>query len=411
MYESFSIIFTLAVLLSLINAKWLKLPSTIGQMLLALGLGLLVIGMRPLFPSTYDFICGIIQNTDFTHILLDILLGFLLFAGALHVDISALKRERWSVLLFATVSVLISTFLIGGGLFLLASGCGVVVPLLHCLLFGALISPTDPIAVLALLKNARVSSSLQLKIEGESMFNDGIGVIVFSGILLFTGMDTMEGNIGAELITLFAEEVLLGLGWGLLVGWLGYRLMRASADSPHLTTLLSLAIVFGGYTGAQLLHTSGPLAMVVAGLYLGQQLRNGTFDGLVKETLEGFWKVLDEGLNGVVFVMIGLSLHLVSFDGAYLLLGVLAIALVLLSRWVSVTVPYALLKHSEGHWSKTTYMLTWGGLRGGISLALAFSLAPGLSREIILFLTYGIVIFSIVVQGLTIPTLVKKLYS
>lgn len=411
MYESFSIIFALAALLSFINYRWLKLPSTIGQMILALGVALIVMLLEPIAPKAYSFFCDIILNTDFTHILLDVMLGFLLFAGALHVDISDLRHERWSVLLFATVSVLISTFLVGIALFYLAQVVGISLPFLHCLLFGALISPTDPIAVLALLKTANVNKSLQLKIEGESMFNDGIGVIVFSGLLLFTQMDVEQANIGVQLIELFAEEVLLGLVLGGVLGWLGFRLMQAAQSEPFLATILSLAVVFGGYTLTQMLHTSGPLAMVVAGLYIGNRIKSKDFAEQARTTLTGIWKVLDESLNGVLFVMIGLALHLVHLELDTMGLLALMLFIVLVARWVSVTLPYALLRHEEDHWTKTTYVLTWGGLRGGISLALAFSLAPELSRETLLLLTYGIVLFSILVQGMTIPTLVKKLYS
>ena len=189
MYESFSIVFTLAALFSFINYRWLKLPSTIGQMILALGLALVIIVLKPLAPTVYTFFCDIVLSTDFRRVLLDIMLGFLLFAGALHVDVTGLRKERWSVLLFATISVLLATFIVGTGCFYVSQWLGVDLPYLHCLLFGALISPTDPIAVLALLKTANVSPSLQLKIEGESLFNDGIGVIVFSALLLFTGME------------------------------------------------------------------------------------------------------------------------------------------------------------------------------------------------------------------------------
>ena len=273
MYESFSIIFVLSVLLSFINYKWLKLPTTIGQLIMALTLAIIVIAAQPISPGIYNFFCDIVLNTDFTHILLDVLLGFLLFAGALHVNISDLKKEKWSVFLFATFSVLISTFIIGIGLFFLAKLFNGGLPFIHCLLFGALISPTDPIAVIALLKSANISKSLQLKIEGESLFNDGIGVIVFSGILLFTQVgDVMQQgeseNVFLAITELFVVEVLLGLAIGAVLGFIGFKLMKACQEDKFLSTMISLAIVFGGYALAAMLHTSGPLAMVVAGLYL-----------------------------------------------------------------------------------------------------------------------------------------------
>ena len=413
MYESFSIVFTLAALFSFINYRWLKLPSTIGQMILALGLAVIIIILEPLAPKVYQFFCDIVLSTDFRRVLLDVMLGFLLFAGALHVDVTGLRKERWSVLLFATISVLLATLIVGTGCYYLAGWLGIEIPYLHCLLFGALISPTDPIAVLALLKTANVSPSLQLKIEGESLFNDGIGVIVFSALLLLTGMESGGGEAGLvqEILLLFAEEVLLGLALGGILGVLGLRLIKASHENHFLVTMISLAIVFGGYTLALLLHTSGPLAMVVAGLYLGYHIKMGDIEEETRKTLVGFWHILDESLNGVLFVMIGLALHIVSMQPIYYGLISLLIVLSLLARWLSVTLPYSLLRHDEGHWLKTTYVLTWGGLKGGISLALAFSLTEELSGNILLPFTYGIVIFSILVQGLSIPSLIKKLYT
>lgn len=415
MYESFSIVFTIAALLSYINYRWLKLPSTIGLMVMALAIALIVIGLRPISPSTYDFFCNIVLDTNFTHILLNVMLGFLLFAGALHVDITALKKERWAVLLFATLGVLISTFLVGTGVWGLTLIFQCELPYIHCLLFGALISPTDPIAVLSLLSSAKVSESLRLKIEGESLFNDGIGVIVFTALLLFANMGDMmhseEGGILTEIITLLLQEVFLGLFLGLALGVIGFKLMQSiTADKHHLTTIISLAIVFGGSSLSSLLHTSGPLAMVVAGLYIGNHIKEKTFDQTAKQNLIGFWSILDESLNGVLFVLIGLAIHLVPFDSLSLLLAGCVILLVVLSRFISVAIPYSLLKHTEHSWLKTTYVLTWGGLRGGISLALAFSLAPELSRDEILLLTYAVVLFSILIQGLSIPKLIKSIY-
>lgn len=414
MYESFSVIFSIAALLSFINYKWLKLPNTIGQLILALILALFVIASKSVFPNLYTYFCDLVLQTDFSHILLDILLGFLLFAGALHVNIQDLKKEKWTVLIFATVGVLISTFVVGIGLFYLAKLIGIALPFIHCLLFGALISPTDPIAVLSLLKTANVSKSLQLKIEGESLFNDGIGVIVFTAIFLFTGMEDMmehgTQNIYGEIATLFAEEVLLGLAVGGLLGFLGFKLMKSCEDDHFLSSIITLAVVFGGYSLTKMLHTSGPLAMVVAGLYIGNAIKQPNFNSTTKENLVGFWYILDESLNGVLFVFLGLAIHLINIDNNSLwLLAALSIFLVLVARFISVVLPYSLLNHTEHSWLNTTYILTWGGLKGGISLALAFSLEPDFSRNTILALTYGTVIFSILIQGLTISKLVKKL--
>lgn len=399
---------------SFLNFKWLKLPNTIGQLILALILAVLVIVLNPILPSANDYICGIVLNTDFTHILLDILLGFLLFAGALHVDITDLKKERWPIFLFATIGVLISTFLVGAGLYFVSKLFQFQLPFIHALLFGALISPTDPIAVLALLKNTSVSKSLELKIEGESLFNDGIGVIVFTAVLLFAGMN-MTGNehenLYLEIIQLFAEEVLLGLLLGLALGFFGFLSMKACESEPYLASIISLAIVFGGYSLASVLHTSGPLAMVVAGLYIGHQIKKSHFHLETKKNLVGFWHILDESLNGVLFVFLGLAIHLIDVQNkSFLIFALLSIVLVLAARFISVFLPYSLLNHKEHSWHKTVLVLTWGGLRGGISLALAFSLEPEYSRNTLLLCTYTIVIFSILVQGLSISKLVKKMY-
>lgn len=415
MYESFSIIFSLAAIFSFINYKWLKLPDTISQLILALILAVMVISLEPILPNVYSYFCDLVLNTDFSHILLDVLLGFLLFAGALHVDIQELKKQKWTVLIFATIGVLISTFVVGIGLYFLAQLLGITLPFIHCLLFGALISPTDPIAVLALLKTANVSKSLQLKIEGESLFNDGIGVIVFTAIFLFTGMEDMmehsSQNIYAEIATLFVEEVLLGLTIGGILGYMGFKLMKSCDDNHFLSSIITLAIVFGGYSLTKILHTSGPLAMVVAGLYIGDAIKKPNFNAITKDNLVGFWHILDESLNGVLFVFLGLAIHLISIENnSFLLLMTCSILLVLVARFISVVLPYSLLKHTEDSWLNTTYILTWGGLKGGISLALAFSLEPEFSRNTILLLTYGTVIFSILIQGLTISKLVKKLY-
>lgn len=415
MYESFSVLFALAAFLSFVNYKWLKLPMTIGQLILALIISVVIIFVEFINPTLYRYIYDIILDTDFSHILLDVLLGFLLFAGALHVDITELQHEQKSVLLFATLGVLISTFLIGGLLYFVAGWLNLGLPFLHCLLFGALISPTDPIAVLSILESTKISRSLQLKIEGESLFNDGIGVIVFTVILLFTEIgeltsQSITSEFVLEILKIFFQEVLLGLLMGFVLGWVGYKSMHSVDQHPFLSTIISLAIVFGGYSLSSYLHTSGPLAMVVAGLFIGNAIKKTEFNVEVKKNLVGFWHILDESLNGVLFVFLGLALHLITLESAnQIVLMALAIVIVLLARFVSISLPYSLLKHDEHSWINTTYVLTWGGLKGGISLALAFSLAPELSRNTLLLLTYGVVIFSILVQGLTISKLVKRL--
>ena len=381
MFESFSIIFTIAVFFNYANYKWLKLPTTIGLMILSLLLIIPISFSQSLTPEFYKFFCDLIINADFKSLLLDGILSFLLFAGALHVNIEALAKEKKSILLFATLSVLISTFLVGVLIYYSAQLLGISLPFIHGLLFGALISPTDPIAVMAILKKANIAESLGIKIEGESLFNDGIGVVVFSGILLIASAtgnyDQVE--IGKEIGVLFIEEAVGGLLFGLLLGFIGLKLIQSVKDNPHLSVMISLAIVMGGYAFASILHVSGPLAMVVAGLYLGNKIHINENKSVFQKSLNEFWEILDDVFNGILFVLIGLAIHLLSFNGTYLVLGIIAILIVLLARFVSVIIPYSLLKHEENKPIKTIVVLTWGGLRGGISIALALSLSDELS--------------------------------
>jgi len=393
MFESFSIIFTIAALFSYINYKWLKLPTTIGLMILSLLLIIPITLSKTIFPEFYKFFCDIIINADFKTLLMDGLLSFLLFAGALHVDIGALAKEKKSILLFATLGVLISTFLVGVLIFLGAQLVGLELAFIHALLFGALISPTDPIAVMAILKEANISKSLGIKIEGESLFNDGIGVVVFSGILLIataTGEHSTT-EIGAEIGTLFLEEAIGGLLFGLLIGFIGLKCIKSLESNAQLAVIITLAVVMGGTAFAFILHISAPLAMVVAGLLIGNKIHVHEDKSAVQKAINSFWLILDDVFNGILFVLIGLAIHLLEFNMSYILLGVFAIVTVLLVRFVSVFLPYSLLKHEEDKPIKTVAVLTWGGLRGGISIALALSLSDALSGSLILHITYIVV--------------------
>ena len=413
MFESFSVIFTIATLFNYINYKWLKLPTTIGLMILSIILIIPITLSESVFPEFYKFFCDIIVNADFKTLLLDGILSFLLFAGALHVNIAALAKEKKSILLFATLGVLISTFLVGGLVFFTGQLMGLDFPFIHTLLFGALISPTDPIAVMAILKKANIAKSLGIKIEGESLFNDGIGVVVFSGILLIATA-TGEHNtseIGIEIGTLFLEEAVGGIVFGLVVGFIGLKCIQSLNDNPQLAVMISLAVVMGGTAGAFMLHTSAPLAMVVAGLVIGNKIHVNEDKSAVQKAINSFWEILDDVFNGILFVLIGLAIHLLNFNTSYIVLGITAIIIVLLARFISVFLPYSLLKHQETKPIKTIAVLTWGGLRGGISIALALSLSDTLSGELILHITYVVVIFSIIVQGLSIGKFVKKIYK
>jgi CPA1 family monovalent cation:H+ antiporter len=415
MLASFSILILISAISSYINYRWIKLPNTIGLMLLGVLFAILIILSKGVLPDFYNFFCGLVIDADFKSLLMDGMLSFLLFAGAIHVDINALAKEKMSVLLFASIGVLISTGLVGGLIYVAAQLIGVDLPLIPAFLFGALISPTDPIAVIAILKKAGVSESLEMKIEGESLFNDGVGVVVFSGILLLLGVGHSSGgeeSIGTSIGVLFLEEAGGGLLFGALIGFAGYYLIKSVKENAQLVVILSIAIAMGGYTIASMLHFSGPLAMVVAGLIIGNKFNISSNEGTTRKTFNDVWEILDETLNGVLFLLIGLAAHLLEFNFKYLLLGLVAILIVLLARFISVILPFSLLKHEENTMMKTVTLLTWGGLRGGISLALALSLTAETtsSNQIIFFITYTVVLFSIVFQGLSIGTLVQKLY-
>ena len=409
MFYSFTIILSLAALFSFFNYKWLKLPNTIGLMILALIGAVLIILSENIIPGAYQFLCQVVLDIDFKTILLDVMLSMLLFAGASHINIHDLNEEKLPVLLFATFGVILSTLIVGGLIYFVAGLVGFTLPILHALLFGALISPTDPIAVISILKEAGVSKGLELKIEGESLFNDGVGVVVFTSILLFADMGS-GGHFGPiEIIKLFAEEAIGGLVYGLVLGYVGFRFLKSAEDNGQVGVLLTLAIALGGYSLASLIHVSGPLAMVVAGLYIGNKIAAPSFAAPARKLIHTIWEMIDETLNAVLFVLIGLVIYTLEFQVQYLVLGLLAVIIVLLARFISVGLPYSLLKPTEDKPIKTVAMLTWGGLRGGISVALALSLTPEFSREPILFITYTVVIFSILFQGLSISKLVKAL--
>ena len=413
MFESFSIVFTISALFSYVNYKWLKLPTTIGLMILSLSLVIPITLSKTIFPKFYTFFSDIIVNADFKTLLLNGILSFLLFAGALHVNLAALTKEKKSIFLFATLGVLISTGIVGALTFFGAKLIGLELPFLHALLFGALISPTDPIAVMAILKEANIAESLGIKIEGESLFNDGIGVVVFSGILLIAAATGEHSNteIGTEIGMLFLEEAVGGLCYGLVIGFLGFKCIQSLKENAQLAVMITLAVVMGGTAGAFLMEISAPLAMVVAGLFIGNKIHVNEDKNQIQKAISSFWEILDDVFNGILFVLIGLAIHLLNVNTSYFLLGILAIIIVLIARFISVFLPYSLLKHQETKPMKTVTVLTWGGLRGGISIALALSLGEQLSGGLILHITYIIVLFSIIVQGLTIGKVVKKIYS
>jgi CPA1 family monovalent cation:H+ antiporter len=332
------------------------------------------------------------------------MLSFLLFAGALHVNLADLAKQKWIICLLATVSVLGSTISIGFISRWVLGLLGTEMPLIDCLLFGALISPTDPIAVLGILKKVGVPESLETKITGESLFNDGVAIVVF---LVFLEIATGTREITtASVLGLFAKEALGGVGFGLIIGWIAYWALK-SIDNYQVEVLITLALVTGGFALADKLHLSGPIAIVVAGLLIGNHGRLLAMSDQVRDHLDNFWELVDEILNAVLFVLIGLEVLALTFSRDYFIAGVILIPLLLVTRFISVGGPVLIMRRFRKFSPKVVTILTWGGLRGGISVALALSLPPGKNRELILAITYIIVVFSIIVQGLTIGKLVK----
>lgn len=373
---------------------------------LSLSSSLIVFGNLGLV-DIHSYAEEMLSNIDFNKALMDGMLSFLLFAGALHVSAEDLADMKWTICILATVGVVLSTFVVGSMVFCLLLLIGLNTPYIYCLLFGALISPTDPIAVMSTLKRVGISKSLETKIAGESLFNDGVGVVVF--VVILSIVQNPEQVSATEVGIIFAKEAIGGVIFGLLLGSLGFCLLK-SVDNYQVEILITLALVMGGYTLAHNLHTSGPIAVVVAGLVIGNHGRAHAMSITTRERLDNFWELLDEILNVVLFVLIGLEVLVLQYQGLYLLAGILAIPLILLARFISVGIPITLLR-SLTSWAYSAHVvkiLVWGGLRGGISVALALTLPDGPERDIFLVITYIIVVFSIIVQGLTIGKVTKK---
>jgi monovalent cation:H+ antiporter, CPA1 family len=410
-FDLIAILIVMAAVFSFINLKVLKLPAEIGLMVLTLLFSVAVFVAGCLFPDIEAMVAALLAQFDFNEALLHGMLGFLLFAGALHVDLEDLARYRWTIAILATVGVLFSTVIVGGLTWGMLALIGLPMRFLDCLLVGALISPTDPIAVLGLLKRVGVPKSLEVQIAGESLFNDGVGVVVFTGLLgVASGLHRLElGHVAL----LFAQEAVGGALFGLVVGLLVFWMLR-SVDEYKVEVLLSLALVAGGYALADALHLSGPIAMVVAGLMIGNHGRNFAMSATTIERLDQFWELVDEIFNAVLFVLIGLEVLALTFTAKNLVAGLLAIPIVLAARLISVGLPIRVLRCRVWFEPFTVRILTWGGLRGGISVALALSVpkespavaAPG--RDVVLAITYVVVVFSIIVQGLTIGPLTRR---
>ena len=399
-----AVVITLAAAFSYLNHRFIGLPTTIGVMLISLVMSLVLVAMHSVgwyigFESE-----DLLGRIDFGEVVFRGMLSFLLFAGALHININDLKDQKWVIGSLATFGVIISTFLVGSVTWLLLRMIGLALPYMYCLLFGALISPTDPIAVLGILKSAGAPKSLETKITGESLFNDGVGVVVFIVILeLATG--TSEIGV-AHIAMLFTQEALGGAIFGLGIGYLAFVMLKR-VDNYQVEIMITLATVMGGYALASALHLSGLIAVVVAGLLVGNQGRLLGMTEKTREHLDIFWELIDEILNAALFVLMGLEVLVLTFTGRFLLAGLLLIPLVLAVRLVSVGIPVAVLRRWREFSPGVVRIMTWGGLRGGISVALALSLPAGPERDLIIAVTYIIVVFSILVQGITLNRVIK----
>jgi len=406
-YTIVTVLIVLSALFGYINIRFLKLPITIGLMVITIIFTLIIIAIGQFDNTLLLRERAFIEGIDFETVLFDIMLSFLLFAGALHTNFEQLKIQRWPVFVFATLGVLVSTFLVGIIMFYMLQIIGLQVDFIYCLLFGVLISPTDPIAVMSILKQAGAPKKLETKIVGESLFNDGVGVVVFLTILKIA-----EGGNGVtfgHVAEMFMVEILGGITLGLLLGWITYRMMK-SIDDYDVEVIITIAVVMGGTLLAQKFHLSAPLAMVACGLMVGNDtVRQVAMSEITETYVDKFWELTDVLLNTILFVLIGMEMLILTFESNYILSGLLAVPIVLLCRYTSLWVPIKIFSKKLEFVPNTNLIMTWGGLRGGISIALALSLTHEMHRELFLVVTYIIVVFSIIGQGLTVGSLIKRL--
>ena len=404
-----AVVLTLAAGFGYVNHRWVRLPQSVGLVVIALCASLAVIAIDGIVPALGfgGTVRDALGRIDFPEVLMKGMLSFLLFAGALHVDFGDLLDSKWSIGSLATVGVLISTFLVGYSIFLAARFAGLDLPLIYALVFGALISPTDPVAVLGILKTVKVPKALEVKIAGESLFNDGVGVVVFTIVAaIAAGGHGGEAIGGGAVAELFVREALGGAVLGLAGGAVAYRAMK-TIDEHNLEVLITLSLVTLIYTIAFAIHVSGPIAVVVAGLLIGNYGARFAMSETTRDHLFKFWSLIDEVLNAVLFLIIGFEVVALTLTGSVALVMAIAVPVVLAARFLSVAAPLTVLRLRRTFTRGAIPVLTWGGLRGGISVALALSLPDVPAKGTILAVTYGVVIFSIVVQGLTVEWVVR----
>ncbi len=408
LYLLISLLVGICALFAYINARFLKLPPSIGLMLMALIFSILVIVEGNMSAIFHNKVQVIVKSVNFPHILLDIMLGFLLFSGSLHVNFQRLMQQGIAVAVFALLGTALSTFLFGFVIFALFNVFNLHVDLIYCLLFGALISPTDPIAVLGIIKKTNVPKDISIIIEGESLFNDGIGVVFFLTILDIVTIGPANLSI-YQTVTLFLREVIGGIGLGLVLGFLVLYFIKKINDYKTIV-LISLALVMLCAHLAKLIHVSGPLAVIIIGIMFGTKSHT-MMNETTKDYHDKFWELIDDFLNALLFVLVGLQMVLLPFIANYLLIGFIAIIILLACRYVSLRLPMFFLKDKQLFNHKSAIIMTWGGLRGGLSIALTLSLPESAFKEIIVSITFIIVVFSVLVQGLSTEKLVKSLYK
>lgn len=402
--EVISGLIVLAAVFSYINYQYIKLPTAVGVMLIALVLSLTLLVLDQFGVHLRQPAREMLETVEFSKTLLHGMLGFLLFAGALHINLNDMAQQTSVISLLATVGVVLSTFIVGSLTWLLTGALHLDISFLYCLLFGALISPTDPVAVLGILKTAGAPKSLETKISGESLFNDGVGVVVFLVLLeILTGGQGASTGLVCKLVL---TEAFGGAAFGLAIGYVTFLLLRR-VDNYQVEVLLTLALVMGGYSFARMLHTSGPIAVVVAGLLIGNHGRRLAMSPTTRDHLDTFWELIDVILNALLFVLVGLEVLVMDFRSSYLLAGLAAIPIVLLARFVGVVGTVKLLGLRRRFTPGAISIMTWAGLRGGISVALALSLPIGRERNVFIAVTYVVVLFSILVQGMTVGRLVR----
>jgi CPA1 family monovalent cation:H+ antiporter len=412
-FEIGAVLIGLSALFGCINHRFLRLPHTIGLVMIALAASLSIIAIEALSPTTQiaSLVTAMLNQIDFHEAVMNGMLSFLLFAGALHVDFSVFKSNSSAIALMATLGILLSTFLIGGATWWLLNQFGIDMPFMWALVFGALISPTDPVAVLGLFKTVNVPDTLEAKMAGESLFNDGVGVVVFAVVVAIAVGDGSHGDMNAlTIVQLFLTEAVGGALLGLLAGYIGYRAMHG-IDEHNLEVLITLAMVMVTYVVALQLHMSGPISMVVAGLFIGNQGMKFAVSDNTKDYIQKFWSLLDEILNSVLFLLIGLEVLIIAQRADHVGVALLIIPITIIARWFAVFVPIMILSRWRTFTKGAIPILTWGGLRGGIAVALALSLPVNEYKPTILTITYAVVLFSIIVQGLTIKPLVERIVS